>query len=115
MILRAVVIADDGCDGDGIAEEKRHEDEAHVHQNTVGIHAVFLGNRHELHVIEYADERGRKVADHLARTVVAGLAEGAEVKARTREAQQRIVGIIRGLEEKGEIIILKGGKDDIIA
>ena len=91
VILRAVVIADDGCDGDGIAEEKRHEDEAHVHQNTVGIHAVFLGNRHELHVIEYADERGRKVADHLARAVVAGLAEGAEVKARTREAQQRIV------------------------
>ena len=91
VILRAVVIADDGCDGDGIAEEKRHEDEAHVHQNTVGIHAVFLGNRHELHVIEYADERGRKVADHLARAVVAGLAEGAEVKARMREAQQRIV------------------------
>ena len=31
------------------------------------------------------------------------------------DAQQRIVGIIRDLEEKGEIIILKGGKDDIIA
>ena len=31
------------------------------------------------------------------------------------EAQSRIVGIIRGLEEKGEIVILKGGKDDIIA
>ncbi len=31
------------------------------------------------------------------------------------EAQQRIVGIIRDLEERGEIIILKGGKDDIIA
>ncbi len=31
------------------------------------------------------------------------------------EAQQRIVDIIRDLEEKGEIIILKGGKDDIIA
>lgn len=31
------------------------------------------------------------------------------------EAQQRIVGIIRDLEEKGELIILKGGKDDIIA
>ena len=31
------------------------------------------------------------------------------------DAQQRIVGIIRNLEEKGEIIILKGGKDDIIA
>ena len=31
------------------------------------------------------------------------------------EAQQRIVAIIRKLEEDGEIIILKGGKDDIIA
>ena len=31
------------------------------------------------------------------------------------EAQQRIVAIIRGLEEKGEVLILKGGKDDIIA
>ena len=31
------------------------------------------------------------------------------------DAQQRIVAIIRNLEEKGEIIILKGGKDDIIA
>ena len=31
------------------------------------------------------------------------------------EAQQRIVDIIRSLEERNEIIILKGGKDDIIA
>ena len=31
------------------------------------------------------------------------------------EAQQRIVNIIRDLEERNEIIILKGGKDDIIA
>ena len=31
------------------------------------------------------------------------------------EAQQRIVGIIRDLEERNELIILKGGKDDIIA
>ncbi len=31
------------------------------------------------------------------------------------EAQQRIVGIIRDLEDKGELIILKSGKDDIIA
>ena len=30
------------------------------------------------------------------------------------EAQQRIVGIIRRLEEEGELIISKGGKDDII-
>ena len=31
------------------------------------------------------------------------------------EAQQRIVDIIRDLEEKGVIVIMKGGKDDIIA
>ncbi len=31
------------------------------------------------------------------------------------EAQQRIVSVIRGLEERNEIIIVSGGKDDIIA
>ena len=31
------------------------------------------------------------------------------------DAQQRIVGIIRKLEEQGEIVIMKGGRDDIIA
>ena len=31
------------------------------------------------------------------------------------DAQQRIVDIIRELEEKNEIVIAKGGKDDIIA
>ena len=31
------------------------------------------------------------------------------------DAQQRIVDVIRDLEEKNEIIIMKGGKDDIIA
>lgn len=31
------------------------------------------------------------------------------------EAQQRIVNVIRSLEERGEIVISKGGKDEIIA
>ncbi len=31
------------------------------------------------------------------------------------EAQQRIVGIVRRLEEQGDIVISKGGKDEIIA
>ncbi|WP_283124142.1 FliG C-terminal domain-containing protein, partial [Angelakisella massiliensis] len=31
------------------------------------------------------------------------------------EAQQRIVSVIRDLEEKNELIIIKGGKDEIIA
>ena len=31
------------------------------------------------------------------------------------EAQQRIVAVIRSLEESGEVVITKGGKDEIIA
>ena len=31
------------------------------------------------------------------------------------EAQQRIVQIIRTLEDRGEVVIMKGGKGDIIA
>jgi flagellar motor switch protein FliG len=30
------------------------------------------------------------------------------------EAQQRIVAVIRKLEEEGELIISKGGKDDML-
>lgn len=30
------------------------------------------------------------------------------------EAQQRIVGVVRSLEESGELVISKGGKDDVI-
>ena len=33
----------------------------------------------------------------------------------TEEAQQRIVAVIRRLEEAGEVIIVKSGKDEIIA
>jgi len=31
------------------------------------------------------------------------------------EAQQRIVAVIRRLEDEGSIVIYKGGKDEIIA
>jgi len=31
------------------------------------------------------------------------------------EAQQRIVDTIRRLEEEGELVISKGGKDEVIA
>ncbi|TAH56593.1 MAG: flagellar motor switch protein FliG, partial [Methanosarcina mazei] len=30
------------------------------------------------------------------------------------EVQQKIVAIIRRLEEEGEVVITKGGKDDLI-
>ena len=56
VVLRAVVIADDRRDRDGVAKEKGHEDEADIHQNTVGADAVFLRDGHETDVVEYADE-----------------------------------------------------------
>ena len=56
VVLRAVVIADDRRDRDGIAKEKGHEDEAHIHQNAVSADAVFLRDGHETDVVEYADE-----------------------------------------------------------
>ena len=90
-VLRAVVVANDGRDGDGITEEECHEDEADIHDNTVSAHTVLLRDGHELDVVEHADEGSRKVADHLARAVIAGLAKGAEVKARARQVQRRIV------------------------
>lgn len=56
VVLRAVVIADDRRDRDGVAKEKGHEDEADIHQNAVGADAVFLRDGHETDVVEYADE-----------------------------------------------------------
>jgi len=56
------------------------------------------------------------MSKRMAETVRADLEITTNVRLKdVEEAQQRIVDIIRDLEEKGEIIILKGGKDDIIA
>ena len=56
VVLRAVVIADDRRDRDGVAKEKGHEDEADIHENAVGADAVFLRDGHETDVVEDADE-----------------------------------------------------------
>ena len=46
VILRAVVIAYPRRAADGVAHEERDEDELHVHQHTVGGHAVLTGQPH---------------------------------------------------------------------
>lgn len=92
VVLRAVVIANDGRNGDGVAKEKRHKNEVDVHDDAVGAHAVLPCDCHELHIVEYAHKRGRKVADHLARAIIAGLAQRAQIKMRARQAQRRVVG-----------------------
>jgi len=56
------------------------------------------------------------MSKRMAETVLGDLEITTNVRMKdVEEAQQRIVGIIRTLEERNEIIILKGGKDDIIA
>ncbi len=65
---------------------------------------------------EVADKLFRNMSSRMAESIRDDLEVTSNVRVKdVEEAQQRIVGIIRDLEEKGEIIILKGGKDDIIA
>ena len=65
---------------------------------------------------EVANKLFSNMSSRMAQTIKDDLEITSNVRMKdVEEAQQRIVGIIRGLEEKGEIIILKGGKDDIIA
>ena len=66
------------------------------------------------------EEVSNKLLTNMSSRMAQSIRDDLEITTNVRmkdveEAQQRIVGIIRGLEEKGEIIILKGGKDDIIA
>lgn len=65
---------------------------------------------------EVANKLFTNMSTRMAQSIKDDLEITSNVRIRdVEEAQQRIVGIIRSLEEKGEIIILKGGKDDIIA
>ena len=61
-----------------------------------------------------------KIFTNMSARMAQSIREDLEITSNVRirdveEAQQRIVGIIRDLEERSELIILKGGKDDIIA
>ena len=65
-------------------------------------------------------EVAEKLFNNMSSRVAQNIRDDLEITSNVRmkdveDAQQRIVSVIRDLEEKGEIIILKGGKDDIIA
>ncbi len=65
---------------------------------------------------EVANKLYTNMSTRMAQTIKDDLEITTNVRMKdVEEAQQRIVDIIRGLEERNEIIILKGGKDDIIA
>lgn len=65
-------------------------------------------------------EVANKIFSNMSSRMAQSIRDDLEITTNVRirdveEAQQRIVGIIRDLEERNELIILKGGKDDIIA
>ncbi|MCI8502143.1 MAG: flagellar motor switch protein FliG [Oscillospiraceae bacterium] len=65
---------------------------------------------------EVANKLFTNMSSRMAESIRDDLEITTNVRMRDVEAaQQRIVDVIRGLEERNEIIIMKGGKDDIIA
>ena len=65
---------------------------------------------------EVADKLFKNMSGRMAESIKDDLEITTNVRMKdVEDAQQRIVNIIRSLEEKGEVIIMKGGKDDIIA
>lgn len=65
---------------------------------------------------EVANKLFTNMSSRMAQSIKDDLEITSNVRVKDVEAaQQRIVDIIRSLEERNEIIILKGGKDDVIA
>lgn len=65
---------------------------------------------------EVANKLFTNMSSRMAQTIQDDLEITTNVRMKdVEDAQQRIVNVIRALEERNEIIILKGGKDDIIA
>lgn len=65
---------------------------------------------------EVANTIFRNMSNRTAETVKSDLEFTHNVRLKdVEEAQQRIVGVIRRLETEGELIIMKGGKDEVIA
>lgn len=67
-----------------------------------------------------SNEVATKIFSNMSTRMAQSIKDDLEITTNVRirdveEAQQRIVSIIRNLEEKNELIIIKGGKDDIIA
>ena len=66
------------------------------------------------------EEVSKKLLSNMSTRMAQNIRDDLEITTNVKlkdveDAQQRIVDIIRDLEEKNEIIIAKGGKDDIIA
>jgi flagellar motor switch protein FliG len=65
---------------------------------------------------EVSDVIFKNMSNRTAETIRSDLEFTHNVRLRdVEDAQQRIVGVIRRLENEGELVIMKGGKDEVIA
>ena len=87
---------------------------------------ITLGKKGDLAAYRQAlsfitrEDVANKLFSNMSTRMVQNIKDDLEITTNVRmrdveEAQQRIVDVIRDLEEKGVIVIMKGGKDDIIA
>ena len=92
---------------DYIADVMNHMDRANVKD----IVYALKGSDDKIKELVFAN-----VSTRMAESIRSDLEITVNVRLRdVEEAQQRIVGVIRRLEEAGELIIVKSGKDEIIA
>ena len=100
FVFRAVVVAYDWARAHAVADENCDEDHAHVHENTIGRHAVFARVAHELGVVEHADKAHGNVAHELRRAVGAGSGKCPSVKAESLEDEKTAAALLREIDER---------------
>ena len=91
VVAGAVVVADHRGAADGVADENGGEDEADVHDGSVGSHAVLAGQLDELEVIEHVHQGGGEVGQHLRGAVPAGPEEDAALQSGPGQAEKAVV------------------------
>ena len=91
MIASPVVEADDRRRSQGITEIQGHEDNIHIHNDTICRHAVFSGRFHQLKVIEHTNNGRRQIRHQFGRTVHAGLPDDFSVPLCFSQPQQTVV------------------------
>ena len=91
LVVRAILIAEDGGRPHGEADEGRGKDEVDVHHDGIGRHALLPRRRHELAVIQHCHQRGGDVRHQFGDAVGAALAQHPQVWFRLHQAQGTFV------------------------
>ena len=72
-VIGTIVVADDGRTAEGVAHIHGNEQEAGVHDDAVGGHAVFPGKAQQLVVVQDVHQRHGQVGHQLGGAIDAGV------------------------------------------